>query len=106
MSQLYIYAFFFFSLILFPSRPLQSMSGVPSAIYIRFLFIIYFISSSVAQTVKNLPAMWETFVQSLGWEEPLEKGIATHSGILAWRNLQTEEAGRLQSLGPQRAGHG
>ena len=71
---------------------------------IRFLLIICFISSSVAQTIKNRPAMWETWVQSLGWEEPLEKGTATHSGILAWRILQTEEADRLQSLGPQGAG--
>ena len=41
--------------------------------------------SLMAQKVKNLPAMWETWVQSLGWEDPLEKGMATHSGILAWR---------------------
>ena len=41
--------------------------------------------SLVAQMVKNLPAMWKTWVQSLGWEKPLEKGMATHSGILAWR---------------------
>ena len=39
----------------------------------------------MAQLVKNLPAMWETWVRSLGWEEPLEEGMATHSGILAWR---------------------
>ena len=39
----------------------------------------------VAQTIKNLPAMWETWVQSLGWEDPLEEGVATHSSILAWR---------------------
>ena len=44
-------------------------------------------ASLVAQTVKNLPAMWETWVQSLGWEDPLEKGKATHSSILAWRIL-------------------
>ena len=60
----------------------------------------------MAQLVKNLPEMQEAPVQFLGWEDLLEKGTATHSGILAWRNLQTEEAGRLQSLGPQRAGHG
>ena len=42
-------------------------------------------ASLVALTVKNLPAMWETWVQSLGWEDPLEEGMATHSGILAWR---------------------
>ena len=57
----------------------------------------------VAQTVKNLPAMWETRVRSLGWEDPLEKGMATHSSILAWRIPWTEEPGGLQSLGSQRA---
>ena len=49
----------------------------------------------VAQTVKNPPAMRETCVQSLDWEDPLEKGMATHSNILAWRIPQTEEPGRL-----------
>ena len=52
--------------------------------------------------VKNLPAMWETSVQSLGWEDPLEKGMATHSSFLAWRIPWTEEPGRLQSMGSQR----
>ena len=55
--------------------------------------------------VKNLPAMWETCVQSLGWEDPLEKGMATHSGILAWRVPWTEDPGKLQSLGLQRVSH-
>ena len=49
----------------------------------------------MAQSVKNLPAMWETQVQSLGQEDPLEKGMATHSSILAWRMLWIEETGRL-----------
>ena len=49
----------------------------------------------MAQTVKNPPAMWETQVQSLGWEDLLEKGRATYSGILAWRILWTEEPGGL-----------
>ena len=49
----------------------------------------------VAQMVKNLPAMQEAWVLSLGWEDPLEKGMATHSSILAWRIPQTEEPGRL-----------
>ena len=53
----------------------------------------------VAQTVKNLPAMQEAWVQFLGWEDPLEKGMATHSSILAWRIPWTEEPGGLQSLG-------
>ena len=55
--------------------------------------------------VKNPPAMQETQVQSLGREDPLEKGMATHSSILAWRILWAEEAGRLQSTGSQRVGH-
>ena len=59
----------------------------------------------VAQTVKNLPEMQETWVQSLGWENPLEKGRATHSSILAWRIQWTEEPDGLQSLGLQRVGH-
>ena len=54
-------------------------------------------TSPVAQTVKNLPAMQETLVQSLGWEDPLEEGMTTHSSILAWKIPQTEEPGRLQS---------
>ena len=49
----------------------------------------------MAQVVKNLPAMWETWVRSLSWEDPLEKGTAIHSSILAWRILWTEEPGRL-----------
>ena len=59
----------------------------------------------VAQTVKNLPAMQEMWVQSLGWEDPLEKGIATHSSTLAWRIPWTEEPGGLQTMGSQRVGH-
>ena len=55
--------------------------------------------------VKSLPTMWETQVQSLGWEVPLEKEIATHSSILAWEILWTEEPGGLQTMGSQRAGH-
>ena len=52
--------------------------------------------------VKNLPAMRETRDQSLGWEDPLEKGMATHSSVLPWRIPWTEETGRLQSMGLQR----
>ena len=55
--------------------------------------------------VKNLPAMQETQVWSLGWEDPLEKGKATHSSILAWRIPWTEEPGGLQSMGSQRVGY-
>ena len=56
--------------------------------------------------VKHLPAMQETWVQSLGREDPLEKEMATHSSILAWRILWTEEPGGLQSMGLQRVRHG
>ena len=56
----------------------------------------------MAQTVKNLPAMQEIWVLSLGRENPLEKGMATHSSILAWRIPWTEEPGGLQSMGSQR----
>ena len=59
----------------------------------------------VAQMVKNLPTMQETWVCSLGQEDPLEKGMATHSSILAWRIPRTEEPGGLQSMGSQRVGH-
>ena len=55
--------------------------------------------------VKNLPAMQETQVQPLGWKDPLEKRMATHSSILPWRIPWTEEPGRLQSMGSQRVGH-
>ena len=55
--------------------------------------------------VNNPPAMQETWVGSLGWEDPLEKGMATHSSILAWRIPWTEEPGVLQSIGSQRVGH-
>ena len=59
----------------------------------------------VAKTVKNLPAMQETRVQSLGQENPLEKGMVTHSSILAWEISWTEESGGLQSMGSQRVRH-
>ena len=62
-------------------------------------------SSLVAQTVKNLPAIWETGVQFLGQDDLLEKGMATHSSILAWRITQTEEPGMPQFMELQRVGH-
>ena len=62
-------------------------------------------ASLVAQTVKNLPTVWETWVQTLGQEDPLEKGTATHSSILAWELPWTEEPSRLQPMGSQRVGH-
>ena len=74
------------------------------------LIVIYFIlsinrTSLVAQLVKNPPAMQETWVRSLGWEGPLEEGMATHSSILAWRIPWTEKPGGIQSTGLQRVGH-
>ena len=58
----------------------------------------------MAQTVKNLPAMQETWVQYLVWEDPLEKEMETHSSILTWRIPWMEEPGRLQTMGMQRVG--
>ena len=58
----------------------------------------------MARIVKNLPAMQETWIQSLGQADPLEKDMATHSGILAWRIPRTEESGGLQSMGSKRVG--
>ena len=62
-------------------------------------------ASLVAQRVKNLPAMQETQVQSLGWEDPLEKEMATHSSVLAWRIPGTGEPDGLPSMGSHRVGH-
>ena len=62
-------------------------------------------ASQVAQIMKNLPKMQESWVQSLGWEDSLETGMATHSRILAWRIPWTEKPDRLQSMGSQRVGH-
>ena len=59
----------------------------------------------MAQRIKHLPAMRETRIRSLGWEDPLEKEMATHSSILAWRIPWTEEPGGLQSTGSQRVAH-
>ena len=58
-------------------------------------------ASLVAQMVKNLPAMQETWIQSLSWEDPLEKGMAMHSSILAWRIPWTEEPDRIESMSLQ-----
>ena len=70
------------------------------------MFHIFLIGASlVAQKVKNPPAIQETWVQSLGQEDPQEKEMATHSSVLAWRIPWTEEAGRLQSMESQRVRH-
>ena len=65
----------------------------------------FLVAPLVAPRVKNLPAVWETWVRSLGWEDPLKEGMATHSSILALRISGTEETGRLQFIGSQRSGH-
>ena len=62
-------------------------------------------TSLVAQRVKHLPTVWETWVPSLGQEDPLEKEMATHSSTLAWKIPWTAECSRLQSMGSQRVGH-
>ena len=67
--------------------------------------MVYPNPSLVAQRLKRLPPMWETQVQSLGWEDPLEKEMVNHSSILAWRIPWTEKPGRLQSMGSQRLRH-
>ena len=63
------------------------------------------VTSLVAQIVERLPIMWETWVQSLGQKDLLEKEMETHSSILAWKIPWTEECGRLQSMGSQTVGH-
>ena len=63
------------------------------------------LDSLVVQMVKNPPAIWENWVQSLGWEDPLEEDMATHSSIPAWRIPWTEEPGGLQSMGLHRVKH-
>ena len=62
-------------------------------------------ASLMVHTVKNLLSMWETWVRSLGWEDPLEKEMATHSSILAWKILRTEEPGGFQSTQSREVGH-
>ena len=64
-----------------------------------------YLTSLVAQMIKHLSAMWETQVQAMGWEDPLEKEMAIHSSTIAWKFQWTEEPGRLQSVGLQRVGH-
>ena len=67
--------------------------------------LLFWSAFLVAWMVTNLPAIQETWVRSLGWEDPLEKEMATHSSILAWKIPWTEKPGRLQSMGSQRVGH-
>ena len=67
--------------------------------YLQFGNPSEMIGSLVAQMINSLPAMWETWVRSLGWEDPLEKEMATHSSTLAWKIPWMEEPGRPQSMG-------
>ena len=71
----------------------------------KYMYFLNNPTTLVAQMVKHLPTMRETRVQFLGQEDPLEKDMATHSSILAWKIPWTEEPGRLQSMGLQRVGH-
>ena len=76
------------------------------SLYVYVCMYVCLLSLSlVAQMVKHLPTRWETWVQSLGQDDPLEKEMATHSSILAWKIPWMEEPGRLQSMGLQRVGH-
>ena len=67
--------------------------------------LLYSKMTPLAQTVKRLSTMWETQVRALGWEDTLEKEMATHSSTLAWKIPWTEEPGGLQSMGSKRVGH-
>ena len=77
--------------------------GSDTMMYLKEINLFW--ASLVAQRLEPLPAMRETWVLSLGWEDPLEKGMATHSSTLAWKIPWTEEPGGLQSTGSQRVGH-
>jgi len=82
--------------------PVWKLSKKGQKVILRGFMEVAFL---VAQRIKHLPATQETGVQSLGWEDPLEKEMATHSSILAWRIPWTEEPGGLQSMGSQRVRH-
>ena len=88
-----------------PVLPSPTSLGDLPSLWKQLSFLCFVGALLVAQTVKNLPAMQETRVGSLGWEDYLEKGIATHSSILAWRLPRTMESGGLQSMGLQKVGH-
>ena len=81
------------------------MIAVAMAIMKNWAFDTQLGTSLVVQTVKRLPAVQETWVRFLGWEDPQEKEMATHSSTLAWKIPWTEEPGRLQSMGSQRVRH-
>ena len=92
----------------------KDFCGYIHVLLYRFFFLVmsflgfwgFFLRASLlAQSIKNLPAVQETWVRSLGWEGPLETEMATHSSILAWKISWTQEPGGLQSMGSQRVGH-
>ena len=91
--------------ILYHLSQLQEIVKDSEAWHVAVLGITKSWTRLMAQTVKRLPAIRETRVQSLGWEDPLEKEMAAHSSILAWKIPWTKEPGRLQSMGSQRVGH-
>ena len=73
--------------------------------YVNYVSVKLIRASLVAQKIKNLLAVQETWIQYLGWDDPLEKEIATHSSVLAWKIPRTEESGGLPFMGLQRVGH-
>ena len=95
VSSAYLRLLIFFQAILIPVCASSSLA----------FHMMYSRASLVAQRLKRLPATWETWVRSLGREDPLEKEMPTHSSILAWRIPWREESGRLQTMGSQRVGH-
>ena len=86
---------FFFKDFFFNVNHFQRLYGTCYNIILFLVYVFCFVGFLMAQMVKNLPAMQETQVLSLGWEDPLEKEMATHSSILAWRISWTEEPGEL-----------
>ena len=89
---------------LYPQPPETIVLLLPTPLLYAVPFTRVFRASLVVQTVKRLLTMWETRVQSVGWEDPLEKEMATYSSTLAWK-IPWEEPSRLQSMGLQRVGH-
>ena len=83
----------------------QSTSSASAASTANKLELWVTLGFPVAQLVKNLPAVWKTWVQSLGWEDPLEKAVVPHSSTLAWKIPWMEDPGRLQSMESQRVRH-
>ena len=88
-------------------KTIQHTVSLPLSVFLygQIKFLLTCTPSLVAQSVKDLPAVQETQIRSLGQEDPLEKEIATHSSILAWEIPWTEKPGRVQSMGSQRVGH-